>query len=154
MAKTKYLICKEGRECSKCGEYKLWSQYNKSSYQKTGYGYICKSCVKVIAKGYQPEWSKRKAKERIAYVKAYKGKMPSGVYRIKTTIGDYIGESKHMKFRIAQHLLPSNTNTLVTREVFKEWEVLEYIEDPVLRLERELYYIGKYKPKLNTLGVK
>lgn len=132
----------KGRECGKCGEYKPWSEYWSNKKGPYGKNSNCKVCV----------LSNNKNTERSRHKRFLKS-MDSGVYRIKTSIGDYIGESQHMKWRISEHLIPSGKSP-VSREVFKEWEVLEYVDSEVLRKEKEAYYIKLYKPKLNTIGVK
>ena len=44
--KDEYLINEEGRECSKCGEFKTWDNFTIDKQKKTGYRPNCKSCHK------------------------------------------------------------------------------------------------------------
>lgn len=45
-----YLITDEGRECSRCGEFKLWDSFHKRSEHSTGYQSACKKCIKKKSK--------------------------------------------------------------------------------------------------------
>lgn len=42
--KPKGVVDANGRECSKCGEYKLWSDYSKDKHGYMGHVSMCKSC--------------------------------------------------------------------------------------------------------------
>lgn len=42
----------EGRNCSKCKEFKLWSEYHKSKKEPSGYKSSCKTCRNDIKKKY------------------------------------------------------------------------------------------------------
>ena len=42
--RNEYLINEEGRECSKCGEFKTWDNFTTDKQKKTGYRPICKGC--------------------------------------------------------------------------------------------------------------
>jgi len=42
--RNEYLINEEGRECSKCGEFKTWDNFALDKQKKTGYRPICKGC--------------------------------------------------------------------------------------------------------------
>ena len=44
MAKTKYLMNVDGRECAKCNEFKSWEHYSKNCQQKSGHTSQCKQC--------------------------------------------------------------------------------------------------------------
>jgi len=57
----KYLdYSSEGRKCSKCGEYKLWSEYHKSKKEPSGYKSACKSCRNKDKKKYNKKISDSK----------------------------------------------------------------------------------------------
>lgn len=139
---AKGIVTDEGRECTRCGKYKVWSQYNKGNGARNYSGH-CKGCEI----GYtEKAWKRMKAKIE---------KQPGAVYRVFTDIGEYIGQTNHIGRRITEH----NTPTAMLRRRFKgitieSYEVLEYIEDPVQRKLREAYYISTLKPELNTLLVK
>ena len=143
---TKCTVTDLGRECSKCGKYKEWSKYANLKHGIRGYHSQCRECAKVYAN----KWYHKYPDKHLKLMQDRKDSFPGGVYRIITSIGTYIGQSSAMEWRVVNHLTPKS-NSPVTKEVFKEWEVLEYIEDPVLRLERERYYIDTLKPELNTL---
>jgi len=44
MGKSKWKIDEYGRQCTKCGEYKLWEEFGKSKRGVQGYKCQCKSC--------------------------------------------------------------------------------------------------------------
>jgi hypothetical protein len=58
-------IDENGRVCTVCGVYKLWSEYHKNKTQRSGYATACKDCKnkinkkvaksKSIAYGFLPE---------------------------------------------------------------------------------------------------
>ena len=45
MTLSRYRIDEEGRECSKCGEYKAWAEYHKNKAKKNGHQSACKVCL-------------------------------------------------------------------------------------------------------------
>ena len=133
----------KGRECTKCGEYKEWDNFSTLKHGKNGKMSRCKKCACQYNKEVLGTKKLNDANRR------YRGRLDGGVYKIKTSIGDYIGKSKHMKFRIIQHLTPSSNKHGITKENFKEWEVLEYIDSEAQRKIRERYWIDKLRPELN-----
>lgn len=38
------LVTENGRQCTECKEFKLWSEYQKQKSQRTGYKARCKVC--------------------------------------------------------------------------------------------------------------
>ena len=46
MRPSKCRIDEHGRECTKCGQYKLWDEYHKAKHMNTGYMPRCKQCLK------------------------------------------------------------------------------------------------------------
>lgn len=44
--KKEYIITDEGRECSKCGEFKPWDEYHVRRDLSTGHASHCKACCK------------------------------------------------------------------------------------------------------------
>lgn len=46
MRKSKGKIDKDGRECSRCGEYYTWEHYHRKTISSTGHTEICKKCSK------------------------------------------------------------------------------------------------------------
>ena len=138
-----------GRNCTKCGEYKEWSSFSIEKAGKNGRSARCKKC--------QVEYTMyRYNKDKTKFFKANerrRKRQRGGVYIVYTDEGTYIGESGNIKYRVEAHKCKNAQSKVGSREV-TGWEVLEYIEDPVLRLQRETYWIDKLKPKLNTLGVK
>jgi predicted GIY-YIG superfamily endonuclease len=80
-------------------------------------------------------------------------KLPGGVYLIQTDKGLYVGQSEHVKWRISQHKHSNQFSVTKTMNAnILSWVMLEAIEDPDLRRERELYWIKKLQPELNTRG--
>jgi hypothetical protein len=51
--KKKFLIDINGRECSKCGKFKLWENFVKTKYTSSGYASICKKCKNIHAEEYR-----------------------------------------------------------------------------------------------------
>lgn len=152
---SKCIITEEGRECSRCGKYQLYDNYGKTSTKvnRNGYDSICKGCRRVyannyVAQGKQKEQYHKNPKAFMSRFNKYIGKMPGGVYQVYTNEGRYIGESQHMQHRVMNHKTPKS-RTAVGGKEYLRWEVLEYIEDPDLRLEREAYWIDTLKPELN-----
>ena len=45
MAKTKGVVDKHGRECSRCGVYKLWSEFSRCRAGTNGHVSRCKKCI-------------------------------------------------------------------------------------------------------------
>lgn len=133
--KRKGIVTKEGRECTKCGEFKPWSSYVKNKNGTNGYSSQCKLHFKKELK----DWSIKEG---------------AGVYIIYTTEGEYIGESSRITQRISGHRWPSNHASPVNHSNYIRWELLEQVDNYTLRKEREAYWIKKLKPKLNTFLVK
>lgn len=164
MGKSKCIITDEGRECTICGEYKLYKDYY---YTKTTDRYCprCKKCSNktMIQGGYNNKYAKTdkgKASKHKYYANNKEAfdkrsaksiqKMQPGVYLITTDQGKYVGQSKHLKLRMYQHR--GKYSVCFGKKILK-FEVLEYIEDEQLRLEREQYWIDELKPELNTEGI-
>jgi len=83
-----------------------------------------------------------------ANVDKYQSKMQPGVYRLWTEDGDYIGESIKMERRVWNHK-EWNDKSPVNKPILG-WEVLEVIHDEIFRKKREIYWIKKLKPTLNS----
>jgi hypothetical protein len=45
-----YIVNEQGRECSKCGEFRLWSFFYKDQKSKSGYMSFCKECFSLVSK--------------------------------------------------------------------------------------------------------
>ena len=148
-------VLRTGRECTKCGEYKPWSSFSKQKQGRNGHSSRCKVCCRKYFKkryrngGYEKglEYQRNNVDMVKRHIEKYQSKMRGGVYQVYTEQGRYIGQSMKMEGRVWNHK-PWNIESPVNTKVLK-WEVLEYIEDPVLRLERERYYIDTLKPELN-----
>lgn len=52
MGKSKFIIEENGRECGKCGTYKLWNEFRKNT-NRTGHRSVCKDCDKIYDKKYR-----------------------------------------------------------------------------------------------------
>ena len=134
----------EGRECTKCGEYKPWSDFSKEKAGKNGRSAKCKKCQ--VEYGLNNYYSDKQKFHR-CNEKARK-KQKGGIYQVYTREGRYIGQSQNIKYRVQAHSCKNAQSKVGTLEVLS-WEVLEYIEDKVLRKQREAYWIDKLKPELN-----
>lgn len=137
-------VSKTGRNCSKCDEYKPWSDYYRLKHGINGYASQCKICMNTSCKVYQKKNRTKVQSQQYEYV----GKMSGGVYQLHTREGRYVGQSGMLDFRIRNHKCPNSKIRQIAKEVLS-WEVLEYIDDKVLRKQREAYYIKKLKPELN-----
>ncbi len=78
--RTKYFIGTQWRECSKCWEYKLWSQYSYCKTSPKGFTSNCKECRNEYKKKYREnkenvdrenEWKKEYRKRNPEKVKEY-----------------------------------------------------------------------------------
>lgn len=150
----KGIVSQEGRECTKCGKYKLWSSYNRSKHGTRGYNNQCKKCCAQYLKDNKDKFKDRMKRYRdnnkqalYASQKKHLDSMDGGVYMVTCEEGRYIGSSKHMISRMRNHR-DWNKESPVNSKVLKQ-EVLEVLEDMELRLEREDYWIRKLKPELN-----
>lgn len=121
----------DGRECSKCGEYKLWSEYHKSKKEPSGYKSACKSCRNNFKKKYDKKISDSKPK--------FCDIRMSPVWRECKTcneikpLDEYHKSSKHMLNKFYECILCRNKKTkemfennpkLIERrkEINKEWK--------------------------------
>ena len=95
----------EGRECTKCKEFKPWSEFNKLKAGKNGRNSQCKACSsKYFKKHYlnggkekSLKWQRDNTKLVRKNVEKYQSRMQPGVYIIYTDEGTYIGESIKME---------------------------------------------------------
>ncbi len=148
----------EGRNCTKCKEYKPWKEFSLSRKGFNGRASKCRKCCRVYFKDrYYNQGGKQKGldyhKNNKSIVKSivnkYQSKMQPGVYIVYTEAGRYVGESIKMERRVGNHK-PWNYDSPVNTKVLK-WEILEVVEDTQLRKQREAYWIKKLKPELNQI---
>ena len=141
--------------CKKCGETKAFKFFNRLKTSKDGYQYRCKECAKKFNKEYSKKTNywKNHYKDNLSTYreqnKKNKDKQPKGVYLVKASNGTYIGETRYLNTRECYHRNPNNKLSPVEKVI--EFKVLEYIKDETKRKERELYWIKKLNPSLNTL---
>ena len=160
--RTTSIIDDKGRECSKCKEYKDWSNFSHNPGGTRNRSSRCKECVRVVfRKHYQDntedirkrckKWQDTKGKAWLRkWWPSYKDTKTAGIYMITTRANNrYIGESSAIEFRINSHRAPSNKVSPIVQEGFKEYTILEVVPDREERLIRERYYIKKLKPELN-----
>ena len=69
----------EGKVCSKCGEFKSYSEFHKDKWKKDGYYGQCKQCKKEYNESHKEELKEKKKKyadshkeERKEYMKQYR----------------------------------------------------------------------------------
>ena len=61
-------VDEKGRICTKCSEYKPWSEFRKSASSTTGHTPSCKACLNPQRR----EWERRNPERHAAYVKKYR----------------------------------------------------------------------------------
>ena len=147
------------KQCKKCGETKAFKFFYKEKRNKDGLKSYCKAC----SVNYATKWNKDNLKAFKINHKKYRSKnfeymnknvyrwidrCTKGVYFINATNGTYVGQSKAIERRVSEHNRSSNKNTNIKEVV--SYKVLEVIEDPIVRLKREKYWIKKLNPSLNT----
>lgn len=132
------------KQCTKCGETKAFEFFYASKYGKHGKGSTCKECTKI----HYMRPLRKKGNER-KNIDRYRAKLTPGVYLINASNGTYIGQSKYIEIRLIEHRYEKNTRSPVEEVI--DYKVLEVINDKVLRLEREKYWINKLKPSLNSI---
>lgn len=135
----------ESKVCATCKVDKPLEDFHKHKNGKFGRNFRCKKCA----------YEKRRdhwVKNRDKYVessKLHRERTDSGIYFVKASNGTYVGQSKNIQLRIANH--KSIKNTLSPVESIIEWKILEKVQDSRERLVREEYWIKKLKPTLNQL---
>ena len=148
----------EGRNCTKCKEYKPWKDFSLAKRGINGRSSRCRKCSRLYVKdwyynkgGKQKtlDYEKNNRDKANKAISKYQSKMHPGVYIVYTEKGRYIGESIKMERRVWNHK-PWNYNSPVDTKILK-WEILEVVEDTQLRKEREKYWIKKLKPELNLV---
>jgi len=146
----------ESKVCTKCRVEKSLESFSNAKYGKYGKASQCKGCCSKYFRRRYLTGGKEKAltyqinNKKIvkANVDKYQSKMQPGVYRLWTEDGDYIGESIKMERRVWNHK-EWNDKSPVNKPILG-WEVLEVIHDEIFRKKREIYWIKKLKPTLNS----
>lgn len=144
------------QECNICGAVHPIEHYYTIT-QKNGNFYrykYCRTCHYHKTRPIRAKWSKENPErfDKLTYkaVRNHLDKQKSGIYLIKTDKGLYVGQSKHMKFRVSQqNTYKSPYSVRGKGGTILSWEVLEYVEDREKRKDREKYWIRKLKPALN-----
>tara|TARA_B100000902_G_scaffold389079_1_gene435654 strand:+ start:2472 stop:2936 length:465 start_codon:yes stop_codon:yes gene_type:complete len=144
------------QECNICGAVHPISHYYTIT-QKNGTLYTykyCRTCHYKKTKPIREQWivdnHERTMELQLKATMKHLSKQKGGVYLIKTNIGDYVGHSKHLKYRISQqNSFSQNLSVVKKGGKILGYEVLEYVEDREERKEREKYWIRKLKPALN-----
>ena len=148
----------EGRNCSKCKEYKALEDYYRLKKGLYGRQTTCKKCSRAYQQDrYYNKGGKQKALDyeknnkdeaKKAFTK-YQSKMTPGVYLIYTKEGRYVGQSHKIELRLWNHK-PWNSRSPVNSKILKA-EILEVVKDKKLREQREEYWIKKLNPELNKI---
>ena len=148
---SKCVINDNGRECAKCGKYQSWDNYYKNKNFSRGRLSRCKTCQNNQVKDYYYD-NKDKCMKAIRKSLLKHPLNVPGVYLIYSDKGKYVGQSKTMYSRACTHKSKGSKLSAVRLAGVKvlSWEVLEYVDNPELRLQRESYWINKLKPELNT----
>lgn len=130
------------KQCTKCGEIKSLTEFNKDKSRLSGYTYYCKTCFRVRVDSFHNSWG-------------------SGVYRIinKITNESYIGQSTQLRRRKCEHftlgrqaqsaspLLDNNIKQYGKRNF--EFTILKKCSAGELE-QLEKQYIQELKPTLNN----
>ena len=132
----------ETKQCTKCGEIKSLTEFNKDKSRLSGYTYYCKTCFRVRVDSFHNSWG-------------------SGVYRIinKITNESYIGQSTQLRRRKCEHFTLGRQ--LQTTSPLLEANIRQYGKrnfdfiilnkcsvDELEQLEKQ--YIQELKPTLNN----
>ena len=159
------------KTCTKCKEEKPFSEFHKDRTTKDGLHFQCKACKKEYNRKYKKEnkelirESNRKYHQEnkvliIENKRKYRKNLPAGVYKITNTINGkiYVGESTGYPSRFIGHKtklkrgLHGNPGLQTdydqhSLDIF-DFQVIEEHPpdaDKKLLLERERYFINKYK---------
>ena len=131
------------KTCTKCQETLDLSKFYKCKNGKFGRSYTCKKCCKLV--WFRPDRASGKERQRI---NKFRSKMTPGVYLVYAKNGTYVGQSKQIQGRVANH---KDWNPRSPIKGFIKYKILEVVKDEQLRLKREKYWIDKLKPTLNAL---
>ena len=150
----------ETKKCKKCQENKpaTLEYFYKSKQTKDGLNSYCKTCRRssslVGMKKYQKTEKGKSINKKYQYL--WKNKI-SGVYGIfENDICLYVGESKQINQRISMHKSRyKSTKDVIQKELYENLRQHDHIEFRILEetdnhLEREKYYINKFKPYYNA----
>ena len=130
------------KQCTKCGEIKSLTEFNKDKSRLSGYTYYCKTCFRVRVDSFHNSWG-------------------SGVYRIinKITNESYIGQSTQLRRRKCEHFTLGRqlqtTSPLLEANIRqygkRNFDFIILNKCPVDELEQlEKQYIQELKPTLNN----
>ena len=159
------------KTCTKCKEEKPFSAFSKNRSTKDGLSCHCKTCKNEYNRKYKQEnkelirESNRKYHQENKVLinenkRKYRKNLPAGVYKITNTINGkiYVGESTGYPSRINKHKFTlkrgihknpklQNDYDQHSLDIF-DFQVIEEHPpdaDKNLLLEREAYFINKYK---------
>ncbi len=59
----KWEVTRDGRNCTKCGEYKLWLHFTKNKEWPKWYDSKCRNCKKILKKEYRDKTNRQKDNE-------------------------------------------------------------------------------------------
>tara|TARA_R110000796_G_scaffold43279_1_gene106405 strand:- start:143 stop:604 length:462 start_codon:yes stop_codon:yes gene_type:complete len=147
------------KQCKKCGETKAIKLFYREKRNKDGFKSYCKLCVvnyatkwnKVNLQAYKlthKKWRTKNFEYMTNNVYRWIDRCTKGVYFIQASNGTYVGQSKAIERRVTEHNRSANKNTNIEKVI--SYKVIEVIEDPIVRFEREAYWIKKLNPSLNT----
>ena len=143
------------KQCIKCNETKLISEFHKNKTGKYGVLGTCKLCQKEIMKN----WQLNNLEHHKKIIKKWDYKISGvyGIYNNNTLL--YIGQSKQLNGRITRHknLIKNPSKAPADRQPFyytlnqHKSVYFTTIEEcsPTTLLEREAHYITQLKPLLN-----
>jgi group I intron endonuclease len=135
--------------CNKCERNLPIEDFLKNKKYKSGYAKICKECNRKY-------YNERNKKVR--------ENAPKAIYKLVNIINNkvYVGSAVDLDKRINEHFyklgMNKHENSYLQRSYNKygkenfKWEVIEYVKDKNMLIEREQYWIDKLQPYRKDIG--
>ena len=105
-------ILNEGKTCTRCGKWKVYSEFHNMKRASDGKQFRCKTCFKETNKQfrkekpeYQLEYQKQNPDKLYKAMDKYRRGDETTVYAIQTPLGSYIGvTTQNIKVRLRDHV--------------------------------------------------